>query len=588
MQVNTFLRNYNNNFTELKSFKLSQMKKQILFFFVLFAHTSLFAQFTNYYSKSTGSITTLATWGTNTNGTGTSPSSFNGNNCRYFVQNRLSTTFNGVGNLIIGGNNSTLIIGNGLINSSFTIPVGYLLKADSIYIDSAVTLTVNGTMESPKAKFSYFSSVRYSNAGTLQSIVGGSYGKLYLLGIPTNSMWPDVHPKILKGDIQIRNFLFLECILYTDSFSLTIGESVTKIGTFNYDFTNYWGRVIGKVKRWVPAATGEFLFPFGSQDKKHQLLTIETTTAPSSGGLIVAEYFSFFAGNSGLPIIDTLPIPDLNINKINNGYYKIGVEVGLIGGIFHIQANPIGNSTINWQSALRFLKRDGTSSNWRLEPGTYGGGFSGFNPLIGIPNMLSINGQYVIASDSNFNTLPVYINKFWGYFEENQINLNWSSATEINAKEYHVSILDQGNWILKEKVQAYGNSLKTRNYTCHFLHEKNEAIVRVKLDAYDLDGTLSYSSQITLKSQQDIEEISLYPNPFSEQIQLQYFGSNQNHVADIFIYDHTGKLVTQESVSLNNTLLPSISTSHLNNGIYLVKIFVNGQMYWFKQLKNCL
>ncbi|MDZ4668470.1 MAG: T9SS type A sorting domain-containing protein, partial [bacterium] len=83
-------------------------------------------------------------------------------------------------------------------------------------------------------------------------------------------------------------------------------------------------------------------------------------------------------------------------------------------------------------------------------------------------------------------------------------------------------------------------------------------------------------------------EISLYPNPFSEQIQLQYFGSNQNHVADIFIYDHTGKLVTQESVSLNNTLLPSISTSHLNNGIYLVKIFVNGQMYWFKQLKNCL
>jgi hypothetical protein len=161
----------------------------------MFMQISLFAQYTNYYSKPFGSITSLSTWGTNTNGTGSSPISFNGNNCRYYLHNRLTTTLNGVGNLIIGGTNSVLVIGSGTTNSGFTIPMGYLLKADSLYIDSAAALYVNGTADCSKAAFSFYSSVNYADTNTMQPIMAGSYGKITLMGIPPSSMWNDTRKK---------------------------------------------------------------------------------------------------------------------------------------------------------------------------------------------------------------------------------------------------------------------------------------------------------------------------------------------------------------------------------------------------------
>ncbi|MCC6684397.1 MAG: hypothetical protein IT247_04940, partial [Bacteroidia bacterium] len=47
-----------------------------------------------YYSKSTGFLNATATWGTNTDGTGTSPSNFQGNNCMYIIANNATPTLN--------------------------------------------------------------------------------------------------------------------------------------------------------------------------------------------------------------------------------------------------------------------------------------------------------------------------------------------------------------------------------------------------------------------------------------------------------------------------------------------------------------
>lgn len=562
------------------------MKKIILFLLFLFVNAALFAQFTNYYSKPSGNITLLSTWGTNPNGTGTSPTSFNANNCRYYVHNRTSTTLNGAGNFIIGGNNSVLHIGTGLTNSGFTVPAGYLLKSDSLYIDSASALYISGTVECAKAHFSYYSSVNYTDTNAMQPIMAGSYGKLVLMGIPTTSMWNDTRTKKLKGHVQARNTITIECILYCDTFSLTIGQSPTQPGILYYDNVNFWGRVVGKVKRWIPATSNnQALFPFGSPDKKHQLLYINNTIAPTVGGLLSAEYFPYFPGNAGLPLVDTSSNPDLNINKVGFGFYHLAIESGLVGGKFNLEAKPINISNVNWEGALRMIKRDGVSNAWRLEPGSYGGGFSAFMPSIGINGTTALNGQYAIASDSVINYLPIKLIHINGNLTPEQISLFWSTSSEINAKEFVVSVLDQTEWKVAKRIDAFGNSNQIRNYQCVLNNASKANEIALKLEAFDRDGSLSYSKEIYLENNNQLANISLYPNPFSEQLNLHFFGSNQNAFAEVFIIDQAGKTVLTEKLNDTNVQDYVISTKDLSPGLYLIKVVQQANTYFYRHIK---
>ncbi|MCF8253774.1 MAG: T9SS type A sorting domain-containing protein [Bacteroidia bacterium] len=564
------------------------MKKIGLLLLISLAQLGLFAQVTNYYSKSTGAINSLSTWGTNTNGTGTSPSSFTANNCRYYVHNRSLVNLYGLGNFIIGGSNTVLIVGNGLSNVSFYVPEGNILKVDSMYLDSAVSLYITGISDCLKPKFSFYSSVIYQDTNVLQPIMPGSYGKLFLLGGATNNFWPDTRTKILKGDVQARNYINIDCIVYCDTFSLTIGESPTKVGTLAYNTYDKYGRVIGTMKRWIPATTTsgiQGLFPLGSPNKKHQLLYIQNTIAPSTGGLVSVNYLPFFAGNAGLPIIDSSSTPILNLNRLHTGFYDVNVESGLTGGTFTIYANPTAIGNVNWEGALRMLKRDGSNSNWRLDSLSFGGGISAFNPQIGISGMAYLDAQYVIASDSNINTLPVQLINFSGKYSQGKIYLNWATASETNTKEFVVSILDQTNWISLEKIKAFGNSKQTKKYSYQIDYPSEEKELVLQLSCYDKDGSMSFSKQLVLNKDARLLEITLTPKPFQEKLEITYFGLNQNAEAKLLIRDGQGKIVKEEYLNLVQGNKQSKSTSELTPGIYFVEIRIEGQTFKWKQIK---
>jgi len=76
-----------------------------IFFSVLFAGNA-FA--TTYYSKSTGNLDVLSNWGTNTDGTGTAPTSFT-TTATYIIQNNLTPTIGAAWS--VGTNSVT--VGNG-------------------------------------------------------------------------------------------------------------------------------------------------------------------------------------------------------------------------------------------------------------------------------------------------------------------------------------------------------------------------------------------------------------------------------------------------------------------------------------------
>lgn len=70
-----------------------------------------------YYSKSTGNLTDLATWGTATDGTGTAPADFTSNNQTFEIRNRTTATI--AADWAVSGTSSKIIVGTG---TDFTIP----------------------------------------------------------------------------------------------------------------------------------------------------------------------------------------------------------------------------------------------------------------------------------------------------------------------------------------------------------------------------------------------------------------------------------------------------------------------------------
>jgi hypothetical protein len=136
-----------------------------------------------------------------------------------------------------------------------------------------------------------------------------------------------------------------------------------------------------------------------------------------------------------------------------------------------------------------------------------------------------------------------------------------------------------------QKIAAFGNSTQLKNYQCSFNHASIDGTVTLKLEAFDRDGSNSFSKQITLKNNQESPEISLYPNPFSKELYVQYFGSNQNTFAEFFIYDETGKIAQQNLIHLTDTEKQILNTSELSPGLYLIKVVKDEQTYFYRQVK---
>jgi hypothetical protein len=128
-----------------------------------------------YYAKATGDLNDLATFGTNSDGSGTAPTSFTTNNSTYNITgtNRRITA-----NWAVSGTNSTAILTSG---SSFTIPAAFNYTGPLDLSGTAYLTVLNPAPAVVLGSVSASSTVEYAQAGTytVPAILNG-YGNLIL------------------------------------------------------------------------------------------------------------------------------------------------------------------------------------------------------------------------------------------------------------------------------------------------------------------------------------------------------------------------------------------------------------------------
>lgn len=171
-------------------------------------------------------------------------------------------------------------------------------------------------------------------------------------------------------------------------------------------------------------------------------------------------------------------------------------------------------------------------------------------------------------------TLPVNLVYFTGKLQADKVVLNWEVENEVNFKEYVVEKSINGTYFTAigavaaagSKVYAYSDDANTNK----------GSRVYYRLKKVDKDGSFTYSDVFSLHIPLNVK-FSIYPNPASDVIQLQ-FNSNSNATVQITVTDLVGKTLINKAFAANNGLI-KISTNTLNNGTYLVKAIVAGEQY---------
>lgn len=187
--------------------------------------------------------------------------------------------------------------------------------------------------------------------------------------------------------------------------------------------------------------------------------------------------------------------------------------------------------------------------------------------------------------------IPVELISFTATVSDNDVHLNWTTATEINNQGFEIErsqdlkIDKLSRWIPSEKnwkkvgfIPGFGTTTETHTYS---FNDENlaEGKYQYRLKQIDLDGTSSYSNIVYVEITSLVNFVlkQNYPNPFNPTTIINY-SIKESGLVKLKIYDLLGAEVAElvnevkeagyHSVEFNAAKLPS--------GVYIYTMQVNG------------
>jgi hypothetical protein len=514
--------------------------------------TSFYVLGNIYYSKSSGLLNVLGTWGTNTDGTGDTPTTFNNANTIYNIANNPSPTISN--NFFIAGSGTAVVI-NGNLN--LTIPSGLILGSDSIYVRNNATVTVVGQLLFNKYIFDSLSTVQFISSSP-QTIVGNDFFNLVITG----------GQKSINTPIRVRNNLSMLTNLNANGHLVTIGSGPNQIGNVSAS-SSY---IIGSILRWKSNTQGSsMLFPIGTPTRNTSA-TLVFSGNTLNPGTIRAEFVASVPGNGGLPIFDFTNTPVVTVNKTSPaGYWQFDQGNGLNLGIASYELSLATNNFpgVSNFSLLRSVRRANSASVWQII-GTAGTN-TGTNVAATVMRSgINTFGQFGIASDSASNALPVELVNFNGNQANLSVLLKWQTSAEINSDYFEIQrSADLQNWAVLGKVNAAINSTSTNFYNFNDNHPiSGTNYYRLKI--VDKDGSYENSkiTQVSFEENSKHEgDIVIYPNPTNCQIHFYNPNAFEN---EVIIYDLTGNALTQAILTPYTNTTIANEQGCFEPGIYIV------------------
>lgn len=165
---------------------------------------------------------------------------------------------------------------------------------------------------------------------------------------------------------------------------------------------------------------------------------------------------------------------------------------------------------------------------------------------------------------SVISPLPVTLLSFKAAKENTQINLDWSTTSEVNSDRFEIEhSLNGKEWIFIGSVNSGSNSKIKLDY--RFTDENpSDGNNYYRLKMIDKDETFAFSSIKNVEFES--VEIEIFPNPVSDQLTIKT--GNWGNVSNIKLINLLGNTVYDSG----KVPLQSVNVTNLKQGAYIMKI----------------
>ncbi|MBK8984270.1 MAG: T9SS type A sorting domain-containing protein [Ignavibacteria bacterium] len=292
------------------------------------------------------------------------------------------------------------------------------------------------------------------------------------------------------------------------------------------------------------------------------------------------------AGDLG-DIDNWLVLPDLDVVAGDSiQFYSRAPTGSTFPDSIRVMYNPTNNtlpSDPNWIELGRFKV---STSGWELQgfeaPTTnfsarfairysvVNGGLNGANS-----DYIGIDALVVIGD----GVLPVELSSFVSVINNNNVTLNWSTASEINNSGFDIERSSvSGSWTKIANVSGNGTSTTPNSYS---YTDRNVASgnYNYRLKQIDFNGNFEYfnlSNEVVIGVPTEFKLSQNFPNPFNPSTTISYEIPVDGAVS-LKIFDMSGKEVMNLVDGVKNAGYYSINfnASNLSSGIYFYKLSAN-------------
>jgi hypothetical protein len=194
------------------------------------------------------------------------------------------------------------------------------------------------------------------------------------------------------------------------------------------------------------------------------------------------------------------------------------------------------------------------------------------------PTELENSGVAYYQTIVTDNIIPVELLSFTFQTSDNNVTLNWVTATETNNSGYEIERKTDGDFSTIAFISGYGTSTETHRYS-YSDQNLQPGVYSYRLKQIDLDGTFYYYNPVVVEvSSPAVFALDQnYPNPFNPSTKIAFRLAVDSKVS-LKVFDVLG----QEVANLVNTNLVAGShnvdfdASSLNSGVYMYRIEATG------------
>lgn len=277
-------------------------------------------------------------------------------------------------------------------------------------------------------------------------------------------------------------------------------------------------------------------------------------------GVVAGDVLSFRCRS----VLATAPFPDSvrvmyndqgGLTPESAGWVELGRFKASNDGIWELKTFVLPTSSFSGSIAIRYCVVDG-------------GPLGDNSDYIGI-DALEIDGN---------GLLPVELSSFVSAIIDNNVTLNWSTASETNNSGFDIERNSNGQWLKIGNVSGNGTTDLSNDYS---YTDRNliSGIYNYRLKQIDFNGNYEYynlSNEVNIGIPEKFELSQNYPNPFNPSTQINFNLPVDGNVS-LKLFDMSGKEISTlvNEVKTAGYYSVSFNAGNLPSGVYFYSIVSN-------------